>query len=931
MSNNFIDNSIINDFEDEYLILGKNDIGEHVDNKYNGEIEKGELQNKLDNPFFMNNNSVENNLNYRQIMEEYNTSVFVLCLKDNIENNDGLSKIFNYKLTSDDMLNIVSSTELINVSPQFLYLNKNRLLSRAMVIDSDLLLKYYDIQKNLNNDIGDNIIVLPMINYNINHISLINTLLYNNIDINVTLDLINILNDISDKNEFVNTQINTLLEKILSLDEKFWTKDNNCDLNLTRYFVKRNYDNTLNKINQGGVGDLLDNDNDNNDNNDELDNINNDFEGKNRDDDESEYNGTYQIPNREHINLRVLLNKNDKRIFYATNLEKLTLTKEYLKLLFEILDEKQQYLLLHALISSKDYCHLILNNKELLEFCAPLFEKYKSIVRYSLGYGWLSLYTEECIFKTRVTKNNRCVFDIDTASKLPLFPVTYKNLKLNPYFTLLVNDKNLNFTNESIEPLLDYNNIYGTCDMNEFQRRYNIFTTGNEKYNLFDGLNWDKFAVSGSIIPACVQKGNPLLKFISLRETDNNRKWKIYFDTYYGNSDIDLMCNEPKILNFMDCANNVYETLKNNIGNYFGEDMQNKLKVNYIEALSIMITPYYKKHFTDDFINNISADDIKNIILNNGYYANKDRDNKNDDDKETENKLLEKLYEFYLEEKNKLNGYLENILDISTMNLIQQEYFKNRKIEDMRCYYLDKYIPTKDEYMTRASDSEICYFINDFKDVNNRVPESENYLVIKINENIRIKFSHPLVKTTELFRCKGNDFFNVVAKFHLPCVRAYYQGNNVYMLPSFITSMMLGLNIDVKIFMGASSASNILNKYSLRGYGTILNDKEYRQYNNNLENKIRDENLNKFLSINKIIYEDTLMKTYNSEYDNINNIVIKNDELNIFNFRTIDAYGNVVPYYYEVINLYYKKFNRMDKLRTEKEQKEEERRRKLRY
>jgi hypothetical protein len=61
-------------------------------------------------------------------------------------------------------------------------------------------------------------------------------------------------------------------------------------------------------------------------------------------------------------------------------------------------------------------------------------------------------------------------------------------------------------------------------------------------------------------------------------------------------------------------------------------------------------------------------------------------------------------------------------------------------------------------------------------------------------------------------------------------VRAYYNGSNVFMTPSFITSQMTFMNIDYKYFAGTRDPIEIINKYRLRGYGTWLSENEIKQY-----------------------------------------------------------------------------------------------------
>ena len=90
-----------------------------------------------------------------------------------------------------------------------------------------------------------------------------------------------------------------------------------------------------------------------------------------------------------------------------------------------------------ALLLSKNYCHLILNNKKFLKllyskkfflklnkknFSYNFYEKYYLMLKYCISYAWIILYKEEQIVKTNINIKNRFVFDIETANLLPYFP-----------------------------------------------------------------------------------------------------------------------------------------------------------------------------------------------------------------------------------------------------------------------------------------------------------------------------------------------------------------------------------------------------------------------------------------------------------------------------------------------------------------------------
>jgi len=132
----------------------------------------------------------------------------------------------------------------------------------------------------------------------------------------------------------------------------------------------------------------------------------------------------------------------------------------------------------------------------------------------------------------------------------------------------------------------------------------------------------------------------------------------------------------------------------------------------------------------------------------------------------------------------------------------------------------------EDKYDMR--DTDTCVYLNDNRD--SKVSASENLILMKIAESIKFKIASPyLDRSIEIFQIKHPDYFSTISTFHLPCVRGYYDGDNVYMLPSCVTSIMTHLNIDYKYFSnGKNSRSpvDIINRYRTRGFGTLINTEE---------------------------------------------------------------------------------------------------------
>jgi hypothetical protein len=140
---------------------------------------------------------------------------------------------------------------------------------------------------------------------------------------------------------------------------------------------------------------------------------------------------------------------------------------------------------------------------------------------------------------------------------------------------------------------------------------------------------------------------------------------------------------------------------------------------------------------------------------------------------------------------------------------------------------LNIYEKVNDIYDDKHKDNDMIFKINYFRK-DNLVEENKNKIVMKINETLRFKIiptdlTKSFKRPIELFKTHHEDFFGTVARFHYPCVRAYYQNNNVYILPSCITSMMTGINIEYKYFSCIRDPIEIINKYVNRGFGLIMN------------------------------------------------------------------------------------------------------------
>jgi hypothetical protein len=66
----------------------------------------------------------------------------------------------------------------------------------------------------------------------------------------------------------------------------------------------------------------------------------------------------------------------------------------------------------------------------------------------------------------------------------------------------------------------------------------------------------------------------------------------------------------------------------------------------------------------------------------------------------------------------------------------------------------------------------------------------------------------------------------VIVKYHFGCVRAWYDGTNVYVFPSFITAAMTGINMDIRWTSNRKDPRDGVLKYFQRGFATLLNHED---------------------------------------------------------------------------------------------------------
>lgn len=859
-------------------------------------------ENEIINPFFIELGKRDlDNIEQKDIYRLYK-NVYIMCMRnDYVSTNDSLT-IFNKVLTNEQYNNIPKYFSLQKCSKNLLV---NRLhYDNAKVISKEDLSIFSNLYQFENTEI-----IIPIYEMRENGVLLYNSLYDSQFKLNELEDVLVLLKYFSVNPNGI--AMKNLSNRIADMKEsEFWKNPYNCNVNMTELFSQRTfqYKEIKNDTIQNTVlsNNLLNS-------NDLVKNIINKLsDSKNSYD----LNNTNNTRKDTFTDIAGALQNSVKRTYYATDPSQLEFDITKINELFsQLSSEKELYDVFNALLVSKEYCHLVLNNKYVLDIMNPIINKYLPVYKYLFGYAWLSFYTEECIFKTRTKKDSRYVFDIETASKLPTFPFCVGDIHQNPYISVVVSENSLQTSQNSLSlHMIENFDGYGITNLNEFRKRFNIFSTGDADKNLLNGIDWSCFAVSGSIIPACLMKRSPLFNFVTHSAQTETEKWLTYYNHYYSDSDIDLMCNKASVFEFMDKVKDIVACVKNNVkGNIMIQPIKNMAIVitgHYITERLDHIREYTGTQWTsEEIIKNLGSDLMK-----------------------------EYFYRIYCDSKLESNRQNRKIHKSDT-NPLYNEYYKLSSIDDMNISLVTYEI---DQNHKHQMDSEYCYYINDIK-TEDKVESNKNFLVLKVSENIKFKIKGDgMLHSIEAFRVKNYDFFSVVSKFHLPCVRAYYTGDNVYCLPSCITALMTGINIDYKYFAGVRDPIDILKKYDRRGFGTLLNrnEKEHMLYyigNVPQWNEIyklpsnRKDGMNVLFGakeINHDIYKPLIFKGHSRDiypvmnlnyvktlddltnyYKSKYNYDASNYAINMLKLKVINKDGNVEPLkpwvskaYYEMLN-----------------------------
>jgi hypothetical protein len=744
------------------------------------------------------------------------SSLYILCIKD------------DYKIPYQFFFQFISYELLLEVNKHLIIIKvpirmlKNMHHFNNIIVLSDMQLQLYNI---FNYPLESKNIVLPI--FTINYLNILSYI--NQYEKYKLTNLINIIN-LNHKFNHNTSNFCDLIKKLSG--SKYWTKSRN--INFTNAFINRRLSNKSNTRFS-----TMDN-----------------YIGLTHDVNTLSVDISNTVPpvyrSKKHYTDYAC-----KNIQYK--IKPSEIIYDQINELFNYLPKKEQELLFMYLLISKKYIHLVINNVHILTLLSSFIHENSTLVKYLLSYAWITLYLEECIQGNKTKIDDRYIFSVNTANKLPYYTFDNLNPKNNPYMPLLVHD--LEHSPEILHGVKDrFVHTGGICNLEDFQKRINIFITG-ENDDIFQGLDFKKYniCITGGIIAACGPKYIPIRLNTTTSVVDGNpasitdiedNMFKTFINTYYPDSDVDMIIKDVDITTkegytkFIDTVNVIYDTIKE----------------KHIDT-ELLISPLNYLFVSNEYINNhINLD---NVVPNKVIYISSHIN---------QPEIIEKFKPLYEQLKAQR----------------REEFVQKYSLEEITKW------ESKYNYMLNNDNFKICISSD----------KSESYsLVFTCKAHIT---SSGLSRKLELFSIKENDFFSVVSTFHFPCVRGIYDGSNVYLTPSCITAFMTLKLIDYKYVCCAKNPIELMLKYTNRGYGIYLNidekksvikyimknEKYWEQYNITNYDTYKTACDKIFKPLNILLHEDCPITPSEEHMKHKPSVIPSNISSS---YRAIDKFGNITP------------------------------------
>lgn len=469
-------------------------------------------------------------------------------------------------------------------------------------------------------------------------------------------------------------------------------------------------------------------------------------------------------------------------------------------------DTKTLYNLFNAFATSKRHCHLVINNADVLRIMKPVFKQYALNYTHLLAYPMLILNMTESMVMTHCKSDYNYIFTIDTAHELPVYPYTPTTKYMCPYLILPVSEKIMTDNIYGLKFIKGYK-YYGIDNLDGFKKKLNIFTTGKSDINMFDGVDMKNLALTGSIISACVPTRSPLVDTVALPTDTYDVQFSKFFDKFYGTSDIDIVCTHTDGDAFINTSNVTIEKIKENVVKY---GCKTTYEINAAKHARIYID---KNKFIEliDPIIKINP----NIVNDKNIYCNAE--------------VKKYFYDKYV--KIKIDLITKKFGNTKYENILQETYYTPCSINDFSVVvYKRNFKEFTDDYLFREYEL----------DPSNNKMDQHKICIVSYEDSCRFQFkinnapdSPVKFRSFEIFKSRDNGIaFSTIARFHLPIVRGYYDGQTVRLLPSCVMAHLSYMNLDYNYVTGSQNPCDIIYKYQTRGYGILLNTTELLDYTN---------------------------------------------------------------------------------------------------
>lgn len=744
----------------------------------------------IHNPFFVDATYGDiDTLDRRELYQLY-PNVYGLCLKESYshDKNDKkmIRELFSEDISEDTLMKCANLLTLKECSHKIIR-NKTHKAS-AVLVEKKLLSKFNHDKL----DLKDNVLVVPFFQLTESNLRFYNTLYQDRSSLNdfIQATLLSTYFNCDSYKMVIKPKIQELA--LYSKETCYWMQKYNCMLNMTEKFMNRNFDlkhvlKSRHKLN------ALANSISNNDN--EIKDYIKMLEGNKR-----PINYLDFLNDKvSYVDVSSAIEKKGRKLYYPPK-EEPSFTEDQLMELFNSFDDERDiYTLYNSLLLSKDLCHYALNSEKVMNKVKPLIIRMLPLYRYLFGYAWQCMLLDEAVTSIRSTNKDRFSFNLTTARNLPQFPFNPSDLKLNPYTPVHIANAVLSPGKNFMGLKMIKDHDYSLRSLKSLRSALNIFLTGSSGYDYFGNIDWANLAISGSVMPACLPQNPALAKIHVKPGMSNDQVLDKYFDIHYGKSDIDLMCKQKSVFKFMDHTLKFIKAMEISI-NTATKTADNKMVIKPTKSMLVLVN---EKYLELKFGGKL---DIEKMIR--------------EFDQEW---VREQFYALYVQYK--IGQNMEHIFDEKLKNnQLYEHFYKLNTCDEMNLCLTSTTINYDN---SGSQDSEHIVRLNDMLHPSKHVSGEENEIILRISENVKFKLSNPNFKREfEMFRFKGDDFYRIVARFHLPCVRSYYDGHDVHILPSALTAMFTNVNIDYKYFAGIKDPVDILNKYRFRGFGILVNENE---------------------------------------------------------------------------------------------------------